>query len=204
MSQMEEWRTRWLKSDVPAWDLEGPHPLFARLFDDVMKLGQLPHKGRIFVPACGRAHNAAVMSRMGHFVKAQDLVPEAIERSKVLYGDHENLHLEVGDSLKTIEEDKEAYDLVFDRAAMCAMSGETRANYITACKEKIRPGGLFASITFSQTGDDVGGPPFAISTKELYEMFEGDFSLVKMEHSKDGSIDNVIKEEVINIWRKTV
>lgn len=202
LDNKQEWQERWLRSDLPAWDLKGPHPLLGLTMKYAKELGLLPDGAKIVVPACGRAHDGASLVLEGFNVRCEDIVEEAIGAAKELYKDLPGLELKVGNSLLTDSSDVAQWDMIFDRAALCAFSGEIRQSYVNACLEKLKVGGLFTSISFSEVGHGRGGPPFAISLDEIKKLFEDRCGLVKLEYRTDGSVDSVIKEEVIHIWRK--
>lgn len=195
------WQEKWQRPNLPAWDLKDKHPLLEELIDRAEQANLLPKNSHIFTPGCGRAHNSAYLSTLGHKVTVLDIAPEAIEGAQKLYQTYENMSFNVGDVFSVKENERELYDAVFDRAMLCALDPERRPYFIKTIVERLKPGGIFMSISFSKTHKD-GGPPFAITFKELDQLFSEKFTLASVESRTDGSCDKVIAEEQLIIWRK--
>jgi len=198
------WQEKWTRNsdEEPKWDLQGPHPLLGELIKMIDETSVLKPKSNIYVPGCGRAHNAAHFASLGHRVLAMDIVPEAITRAKTLYQSVENLSFVLGSVFDVANSDEGQTDLIFDRAMLCALDETRRPQFVDAMALRLRTGGLFASIGFAKTGEQVGGPPFAIGIDKISELFSEKFTLVSAEQRQDGSCDDVILEEILNIWRK--
>ncbi|MEZ4742201.1 MAG: methyltransferase domain-containing protein [Bdellovibrionota bacterium] len=203
-STVNFWQEKWLKNPQgqPGWDLGGAHPLFDQILNLAIKQGGLKEKAYIFVPGCGRAHNAAKFAGMGFNVTAMDIVPEAISRAKQCYTKVKNLDLVIGDIFTSSSYESEHYDMIFDRAMLCALPRNLRSTYVEMVFKRLRPGGLFASISFAKVGRDVTGPPYAIGIDELQNLFSDKFDLIAAEHHSEGACDEVILKEIINIWRR--
>jgi 2-polyprenyl-3-methyl-5-hydroxy-6-metoxy-1,4-benzoquinol methylase len=199
MELKKAWQSRW-QDGTTGWDLGMAHPSIAELLELSYKLAEVQPGFRAYVPGCGRGHEGAFLANAGFNVVAADFVEEAIAEAKMLYDDNTKLNFKVEDAL--IKQDKESFDLVFDRAMLCALQAANRQAYLDAVVHRLKPGGLFMGILFSSIDDQVEkGPPFALSRDELWDLFSPSFSLVYCEQKKAQTLP-IIKSEWLVIWRK--
>ncbi len=154
----------------------GPHPSLEKLWE--LAEPWLPKTGRVYIPACGRAHEGAWFAARGYDVLGEDIVPEAIEAARVAYGHLPNLTFRVGDLYRVSEEDRGAFDLVFDRAACCAFAPTRWEEYLAACSERLRSGGLLLSLPFKESLQEAPkGPPFFIPKADWQKLAGKDFDV---------------------------
>lgn len=199
MELKKAWQKRW-QDGTTAWDLGMAHPSMPELLECSHKLSDLQTGAHAYVPGCGRGHEGAFLAKAGFNVIAADFVEEAIAEAKMLYNSQPKLSFKVEDAL--VKQDKESFDLVFDRAMLCALQVANREAYLDAIYHRLKPGGLFLGILFSSLDDQVQkGPPFALSRDELWDLFSPSFSLVYCEQKKAQTLP-MIKSEWLVIWRK--
>lgn len=197
----DAWAERW-QAKRTGWDQGQAHPHLQHLMAMAREQGQLPDDARIFEPGCGRAHNAMQLVRVGYAVKAIDFVPEAIDEARKLYSDAK-LELVVEDVMKVPATDKAAFNAVFDRAMLCALPAESRPAYLKACAERLKSGGLFMGIIFGELDADfAGGPPFAISIGELFDLLKEDFTICDAVTVPAVPNPPVVREEILIIARR--
>ncbi len=197
----EFWRGKWQEERQP-WDQNGPHPYLEDLLKEAIELAGLESGHHIFVPGCGRAHNAAFMAKSGYQVTACDFVEEALEKAKILYEGVSGLGFSHVDVLNPLKEEQYKYDAIFDRALLCALRPEFRQPFYESCLFRLRPGGLFMSITFTQLDPEVKGPPYCLTIAELQNLFKPGFSLVYGESRENKNEKSAIEQELINVWQK--
>jgi thiopurine S-methyltransferase len=196
------WHQRWQENKT-AWDLSGPHPLTRELLDLSAKLSHGDLTGKWMIPGCGRAHDAKELFRAGiKEVVAKDLVPKAIEEARSLYGSIAGLSLISGDVTDVSKSEESTFGGVFDRAMLCALNGELRSKYALAMTSLLKPGGIFASIPFAETGNPESGPPFAISESELRELFKPHFEILHLEPRVSPACDQKILKEWLFLAKK--
>jgi hypothetical protein len=70
---------------------------------------------------------------------------------------------------------------------------------MTAC---LKPGGIFASIPFAETGKPDSGPPFAMSEAELRAVFKPHFEILYLEPRVSAACDQKILKEYIFLAQK--
>ncbi|MEY4630098.1 MAG: hypothetical protein RIQ81_218 [Pseudomonadota bacterium] len=220
------WSGRW-QNQQTGWDLGGPHEGLARLLrmlDESGVLRELMVPGRpleVYSPGCGRAHDGAAMVAKtvkipeglcanGIHVTATDFAPEAIAAAKEVYGalQSRGLTLRVEDARAPVPPaERGKYDIVFDRAMLCALRPELRAAYLDACRDRLRPGGVFLTLPFTKTAvtpdHPVGaGPPFEITIDQLKTLLaRHNFNHVASELFAVNRPGTVILEESLAIFR---
>lgn len=199
MELKKSWQSRW-QAGTTGWDLGRAHPCITELLDASKKLSFLQPGSRAYVPGCGRGHEGAYLANEGFEVIAADFVEEAIDEAKALYHGQSKLSLKVEDALS--KQDESLFDFVFDRAMLCALQVSNRKTYLDAISYRLKPGGLFMGILFSSLDKQVqGGPPFALSRDELWDLFSSSFSLVYCQQKESQTLP-IIKSEWLVIWRK--
>ena len=210
------WDARW-KDGQTGWDLGGPHPLLAELVNRAVVAG-LPESSSIYIPGCGRAHDAVWFAGRGFKVVAADFSATAIEAAgknlKLLIqsGAIENdvasrIELRVEDATNCDAQDESYYQAVFDRAMYCALRPELRSDYLDAIAERLASGGFFLSLPFSQTATTPekpkgSGPPFEVTKAQMIDHFSQYFELIAFEPRRDGATDQRVIEEFLTIWKR--
>jgi SAM-dependent methyltransferase len=199
------WRERWREGRT-GWDQGGPHRLLSRVVSILKDEGWLSPGRRVLEPGCGRAHNGAALAEMGLVVTAFDVAPEAIDAARAAYAGRPNLTLTTGDALAVSTDWYQAFDLVFDRAVLCALPPEQRRAYVDTCFAHLKPGGLFVSLPFVEVrpGDDgkVAGPPYAVGMAALSELLTPGFAMIHgEEHATPEPRDKIVRE-MVTIWRR--
>ena len=196
------WHERWQENKT-AWDLSGPHPLTWEILETATRLAPGSCVGKWLIPGCGRAHDAKELLRHGiKQVVAKDLVPKAIDEARDLYGSLSGLTLFCGDVTHVSMTEESSYDGVFDRAMLCALNGDLRSDYVKAMTLCLKPGGVFASIPFAETGNPASGPPFAISEADLRGIFTPHFEILYLEPRVSPACDQKILKEYIFLAQK--
>ena len=136
--------------------------------------------GRALVPGCGSAYEAVSLATAGHQVLGIDFSPAAIERArKITQGS--TAQLEVADFFSL---DSGMFDLVYERAFMCALPPSERANWSRKIASVIRPGGFLVGYFFLD-GDELDGPPFGIHSEDLDALLGEDFRLEDSRQTND-------------------
>lgn len=165
-------------------------------------MGGLQAGALIHEPGCGRAHNAFALVQRGFRVVASDFVPEAVAEAKRLY-QHPDLTLRVEDAMAVVAGEEERYDLVFDRAMLCALEPSHRVAYIDACARRLKPGGLFLSLAFAALDPAYeGGPPFAVNERDLVDLLTPRFTIASWTRHENEGVPSVVKAEFVLVARK--
>jgi len=194
------WQSKWFSLDTP-WDLNGPHPETERLME-LLRSWRIPLDS-VFIPGCGRAHDADVFLKHGLKVVGVDLSEAAISVAKDLWKDTPGLDLIHSSNEDFAESHKGHFSLVFDRAMLCALPPEGRQTYIKAVHDSLAPGGIFSSLTFQKLNSEPKGPPFAIDEQNMTKLMSESFTLMGAFKVVRPSPLPIVDQEMLWIWKKT-
>jgi hypothetical protein len=202
-NQGASWRTRWQEGRT-SWDQAGAHPGLLDLLKAAQKFGCDLRGAQVLEPACGRAHNGAVLSSLGASVVSFDIVPEAIDAAKQIYLNHPRFEMMVHDAFVVKKEWMQTFDIIFDRAALCALSREIRQAYVETAWHHLKIGGFFLSIPFTAVhGDPEQGPPFPLPLREMLDLMGGKFELRYAEELPHVRQElGRVAREMLTIWQK--
>ena len=171
------WAERYESGNTP-WDLGGPHPeLAAHLAVDGLRVRQLGHGARAFVPGCGRGHDAAALAAAGWQVVAVDLLEELrpmVEPPLEARGGH----FVAANALGYVA--KPTFDLLFEHTFFCAIPPELRPEYGEMARRLLHFRARVHALVFPADKPlEAGGPPWGITAEALAEALgEEHFRLV--------------------------
>lgn len=166
------WDHRFRQGTTP-WDAGGvPQDLqaFAR---DRQGRSPTPKKPRVLIPGCGSAHEAAFLDALGWPVVALDFSAAALDAARANLGNWGG-RLLLGDFFA--HDADEPYDLIYERAFLCALPRKLWAGYGERAARLLAPGGTLAGYFYF--GDEPKGPPFAIERPQLDALLDPFFDLV--------------------------
>ena len=185
------WDRRFTEGTTP-WDA-GRVPQALRVFADAYPAGSKP---RVLIPGCGSAHDAAFLDALGWPVLALDFSAAAIETARRNLGDWQG-RLAQGDFFS--HEAEAPYDLIYERAFLCALPRKLWAGYGERMARLLAPGGILAG--FFYFGTDLKGPPFAIERDQLDALLGPFFDLVD-ERAVDDSLPVFAGRERWMLWKR--
>lgn len=151
---------------------------------------------RVLIPGCGHAWEAGYLAARGWQVDALDFSAVAIAAARAQLGDWPGrlLHADF------FAFDAPApYDLVYERAFLCALPRRLWPDYAPRVARLLRPGGLLAG--YFLLGDEPKGPPFAIQPEALDALLGADFERVD-DRPATGSIPVFAGRERWQVWRR--
>lgn len=146
--RFDEGVTPWAADGVPA-----------ALADYAAGRGDRP---RTLVPGCGHAWEAGWLAARGWDVTALDFSPAAVATARATLGDWPG-QLLCADFFTFAPETP--FDLVYERAFLCAMPRRLWPDYGRRMHELLAPDGVLAGLFFFD--DTPKGPPFGIRPEEL-------------------------------------
>ena len=176
MAELQSWLDRWQQdrigfheNDVNA-QLRRYLPEFA-----------LPSTARVFLPLCGKAHDIAWIARQGFEVvgiEISRLAGEAFFEERQLGAEVDaderfrryrapGITLLQGDFFDLRAADLVDCALVYDRAALIAMSRQQRPDYIAHMLAILPPSARMLLITLEYDQAEMTGPPYAVWEDEL-------------------------------------
>jgi SAM-dependent methyltransferase len=161
------WDVRFRDGFTP-WDAGGV-PAAVREF-----LARAPAKLRVLIPGCGSAYEARAFADAGHEVVAIDFSAAAIDAARRALGDLDRI-LVYGDFFAF--DFGAPFDLVYERAFLCALPRAHWPRWARRAGEVVRPGGRLAG--FFYWNDATGGPPFGLQAGEVERLLAPAFERIE-------------------------
>lgn len=185
----DHWEILYREQRTP-WDAGGVPGSLAAF------LAESPLEGRALVPGCGSGYETVALARAGMEVTAIDFSAAAVERAR------EITHGWPVSVLRADFFDFESpgFDLIYERAFLCALPPELRAQWALKCAELLDPGGLLVGFFFTDP-EAIDGPPFGISRRELAELLKAAFAL-RVDRASEGSLPAFAGRERWQIWQR--
>lgn len=162
----EFWERRFREGITP-WDAGG----VPRALKDFLA-AELPEL-RVLIPGCGSGYEIKAFAEAGHQVLAIDYTPAAIERAQQDLGPLSQL-VQLADFFRF--DYGKPYDLIYERAFLCALPRRLWPNYALRMAELLRPGGRLAGSFYFN--DELRGPPFGLKPSELEALLDAGFQRV--------------------------
>jgi SAM-dependent methyltransferase len=154
-AQPEFWEKRFRENFTP-WDAGGVPAALGQF----LKTETRP--GRVLIPGCGSSYEVRAFAQAGFEVLAIDFAPAAVERARRILGPLARL-VRLEDFFEF--DPGGPFDLVYERAFLCALPRRVWPRYASRVAELVRPGGRLAGFFFFD--DAERGPPFGLKTGEL-------------------------------------
>ncbi len=156
---------------------------------------------RILVPGCGEGFEVADLVRRGYNTTAIDFSQAAINAAKLVLGEiveAPNCSLKQADFFDAAM-CAEPFDLVYERAFLCALPPKLWPNYAAQMAKIIKPNGLL--VGFFCYDPTPKGPPFGLETNALDGLFAGHFQRISVETPTD-SINVFVGREKFEVWQR--
>jgi SAM-dependent methyltransferase len=186
------WDVRFREGYKP-WDAGGvPAALREFLTRDE---GDMPVALRVLVPGSGSGYEVQAFAAAGHDVVAIDFSPAAIEAARSVLGELGRVLLQGDFFAHPLGE----FDLVYERAFLCALPRPHWPRWAARVAEVLQPGGRLAGFFF--WSDDERGPPFGLKRGELEALLSSAFDQIEDVAVAD-SIPVFAGRERWQIWRR--
>lgn len=193
----EKWDANY-EQGTDGWDLGKPTPVFQRL---LQSQDLLP--GRIIVLGAGRGYDAREFARHGFQVTAVDFSSQAVQEMHRLAGAEAPVEILQQDIFRLPELFNHSFDYVLEYTCFCAIDPTRRAEYADLVTSLLKPDGIYIDLAFPLDGRK-GGPPFAISVKEIIDLFQArGFKLITREKPVE-SVPRRRNAEELLVFRKNV
>ena len=193
-AQNNYWKSRWDSNEI-AWHRSAYHPALVKHWP------QLAKRSRVLVPLCGKTHDMIWLAEQGLQVFGVELVQVAVEQFfsdfGLNYHSHYSgnyqhfqcvelsIHIIVGDFFKLTKEDipfdsnNSEFDALYDRAALVALPDTMRQEYAQQCLNLLKNNYSGLLITFDYLQSEMQGPPYAVLTDELNDLYLNEFREVE-------------------------
>jgi SAM-dependent methyltransferase len=155
----------------------------------------LPSK-KILVPGCGTGYEVRLFAERGHDVLGIDFSDAAIEAARRELGPLSG-RVRKADFFELAGE----FDLVYERALLCALPRARWPDWARRIAELVRPGGELAG--FFYLDDNQRGPPFGASRARLQDLLGERFDLTADEPVPPAeSIPVFQRKEIWQVWKR--
>jgi Thiopurine S-methyltransferase (TPMT) len=157
------WDTRY-RGGVTPWDANGVPPRLMKWLTD-------RSKASVLVPGCGAGYEVRAFAQSGHDVLGIEFSDAALEAARRELG-------ALADRVKRADFfafDTAPFDVVYERAFLCALPRRTWPPWAARTAELVRPAGALAGFFYFD--DNERGPPFGISQTRLDELLQALFVL---------------------------
>jgi SAM-dependent methyltransferase len=189
-SRPEFWDTRF-RDGVTPWDAgRAPRKLEIWLRDK-----KSPQK--VLIPGCGTGYEVRLFAEHGHDVLAIDFSDAAIEAAQRELGSLSGL-VKKADFFGLQDG---PFDLVYERAFLCALPRAVWPRWASRVAELVRPGGELAG--FFYIDDNPRGPPFGVSRERLNELRGKAFEVTENQALRaEQSLPVFQGKEIWQVWKR--
>jgi SAM-dependent methyltransferase len=167
-SKPDFWDTRY-RGAVTPWD-QGKVQSQLLAFADARA-----DRPRTLIPGCGSAYEALALARRGWDVLAIDFSDAAIDAALAIVGARRDLVRKA--DFFAFEGDTPPFDVVIERAFLCALPPRLWPDYAARMAALVRPGGVLAGYFFLTPTDR--GPPFGTEQSTLDRLLAPAFDLTE-------------------------
>ncbi|HEX6735662.1 MAG TPA: methyltransferase domain-containing protein [Azonexus sp.] len=183
------WDKRFAEGVTP-WDAGRVPAAFAAF------VASQAHALNTLIPGCGSAWEAGHLASAGWPVTALDFSPAAVDQARqVLAG--APVELLCADFFTFAP--AHSYELIYERAFLCALPRKLWADWGRRVAELLPPGGLLAGYFF--VCDQPKGPPFGILPAELDALLSPHFTCIEDQAVSD-SIAVFAGRERWQVWQR--
>lgn len=182
------WHQRWSENNI-GFHQNQPNPLLVQYF---YSLGLQPG-ARVFIPLCGKTLDIGWLLDQGFRVVGAELSelaiqqlfselgvePEVLELEGHRHYRCESLDIFVGDIFELNAEWVGEVDAVYDRAALVALPASMRESYTQQLMSLTGQAPQLV-ICYDYTQSQMDGPPFAVSDKELQQLYAMHYQTQKL------------------------
>ncbi len=180
------------------WELGEPTPVFKRLLDQ----GRFV-PGKLIVLGAGRGHDAREFARHGFDVTAADFALDAVRAMHELSDAAAPLSILHADMFALPHVLDGTFDYVLEYMCYCAIDPSRRTEYADLVTRLLKPGGTLIDLAYPLNPHE-GGPPFYVSTVELFDLFRSrGFILIQHEHPRDSVERRRGREELLVFQKQT-
>ena len=188
-SKPDFWDSRYRDKIIP-WDA-GKVPAALREYEPTIARG-----ARILIPGCGSGYEAAYLAGRGFDVLAIDFSPAAVAAARKNLGTLADI-VRLADFFEFAS--GPPFDVIYERAFLCALPRQMWAGYADRCAELLKPSGVIAGFFFF--ADTPKGPPFGTNMLELDGLLQPQFERVDDRPVAD-SIQVFAGKERWQVWKK--
>jgi methyl halide transferase len=173
-AEHSEWWDHLYRSSTTPWDLGVWAPPFRTFLDSPYALPP----GKLLVPGCGSGYDCLLFLSRGFEVTGLDFSESAIRIAMEKFQDTGLLGTKgylLHRDLFDIHEYAGYFDYVLEHTCFCAIHPSRRRSYSLVVKDLLKPGGKLIALWWLL--DHKGGPPYAASKDEIFDLFSENFRI---------------------------
>ena len=185
----EFWHRKWETDQIGFHETE-THSMLLRYWDGLC----LGAGSRVFVPLCGKSNDMLWLHARGHEVVGVELSDIAaaaffeengIEADRSEHGSFiayraPGYELLCGDYFDLTRELLDGVDVVYDRAALIALSPEQRGQYVAHLTRLLDPGTPILLVTVRYEPKLISPPPFLVEDDEVETLYAPSCSITRL------------------------
>ncbi len=152
---------------------------------------------KVLVPLCGKTRDMIWLHDLGLKVYGIELYEEAVkdfftennlnapmisEEQNFKNYSFQNITISCGDFFKF--NNKEAFDIIYDRAALVALPESMRKDYAKIITASLKKNGKYLLISYEYNQTEMEGPPFSVSESEIQDLYKNHFTIEQLESIK--------------------
>lgn len=183
--ELSYWKSRWDQGKI-GFHSNNYNPRLIRYWPNL----PIGVKETVLVPLCGKTPDLIWLSNRGHTVIGVEYSDVAckqffLENNLSCYSEKEgdfikhtsgNITIWQGDFLKISPKKVPGFTCIYDRAALVALRPEQRKKYVNKILELSHMPARIFLHTFEYDQQEMNGPPFSVSEKEIHDLYGNFFS----------------------------
>jgi len=200
--EIDFWLERWNRGHI-GFHQHHVNPYLGYYYGE---MGPPVHKRselRVFVPLCGKSKDLWWLQQSGYesvgvecsevaveqFFTEQQLNYNKINTERHVSYKSDRLEILLGDFFTLQADDIGDITDIFDRASLIALPKEMRREYVKKVTELQKPGTRTLLITLTYPENEMDGPPFSVSEKEVNQLYRDNFKVEKL------AAKNILEDE---------
>jgi thiopurine S-methyltransferase len=186
------WLRKWQDNDTK-WSQASVNP---HLLTHQHLFGDLAQQ-TVFIPLCGDSIDMFWFLQQGANVVGVDLSQQAIDHfyaTHQLDNIHPRLTLFCDDLFNLDREHLGNIDLVYDRAALIALTTEQRQRYVTTINAILQPTTKIFLISADYQAPTTDAPPFPVSDTEVNSLYSPQYAITRLEQVTNPPIPPHLQE----------
>lgn len=190
--EISYWQSRWRKQHTGFHMEQGYDGLKSHFY----KL-HLPANSTVLVPLCGKSEDMIWLAEQNmnvigvevseravlQFLNEHNLIYSTKDFAQFTIYSSGKLQLWCGDFFRLPARKFSNLNLIYDKAALVALPPEMRVRYVDKILELCSPDTYVLLHHFEYLQDEMNGPPFSVSKKEIHNFFTHLFTIKTLEQN---------------------
>lgn len=194
--ELSYWRSKWRKGNI-GFHMEDAYPGLEKQWNSI----SINEQSAVFVPLCGKSKDLIWLSErceqvvgveISELAVKQFLDENYLDATISSFADFKiyqtkNIELWNGDFFKLPEHKLPSFDLVYDKAALIALSPDMRQRYVDKILNLVSVNTQILLHHFVYQQSEMTGPPFSVSIDDINTLYGQHFNLQILEKQDLGT-----------------